>query len=75
MLILVAKICHHVMHANPMPQSYETNYFYEAKHKNKLQHNDIHDVIICTVTSLLRQFIRGIILHYCFVTLLRFEVI
>jgi len=42
----------------------KTNYF----HKNKLQHNDIPDVIICTATSSLGQIIRGIILRYYFVT-------
>jgi len=53
----------------------KTNYFYKSKHKNKLQHNDICDVIICTVTSSLGQIIRGINLHYYFVTFLCFEVI
>jgi len=53
----------------------KTNYFYEARHKNKLQHNNTRDVIIYTVTSSLGQIIRGINLHYYFVTLLRFEVI
>jgi len=47
----------------------KTNYFYEAKHKNMLQHNDIRDLNIYTVTSSLGQITRGIILHYYFVTL------